>query len=196
MTFTMNTPPAFASTTPLSTSSENPISAPKCTARPGITASFSRRDFAALALAALAVPSVATLGATPALADRTVQATRRAYERYYPRISSGGATLRSIGASLRSGDVAAAKLDVESKEFDVKFRRALSIYATTFSDNYVGQKTRDLQLVTNRLFDELDKVKQAPEVTEEVMEHYKIAAEAYTKYVNIARLPKELLVGI
>jgi len=182
---------AFVTATPLSSITKKATPPTKCTTRL-ITASLSRRGFASLSLAALS----ASLCVSPALADRTVQATRRAYERYYPRISSGGDTLRSIGVSLRSGDVSTAKDAVESKEFDIKFRRALSIYATTFSDNYVGQKTRDLQFVTNRLFDELDKVKSAGEVTDEVMEHYKTATEAYSKYVNIARLPKELLVGI
>lgn len=131
----------------------------------------------------------------PALADHTLQSAKRAFDRYYPRIAAGGETLRSLAPLLSRGDVGAISEAVSQRDFDVKFRRALNIYATSFSDNYIGQKTKDLQYCANRLFDELSAMKNVQAVDENVMEHYTIAVQAYSKYVRIARLPQELLDG-
>ncbi len=151
---------------------------------------------AALGALAGVVTAVAAgaINPSPALADRTLMAARRSFERYYPRISAGGATLREIGAQLSKGNTSEVAAAVEAREFDVKFRRALNIYATSFSDNYVGQKSRDLQLCTNKLFDELGAMKASSEA-EDAVEHYSMAVEAFKKYVKIARLPKETAEG-
>lgn len=156
---------------------------------PHASASVSRRSFGAL----FSSVALTTLLPLPALADKTVQSQRRAYERYYPRILAGGATLRQIGESLEKGDIVEANASVNSKEFDVKFRRALSIYATSFSDSVLSQQSQDLIYVTNRLFDELKLLKNADSVTDDVIEHYKVSTEAYLKYNKIARLPKEMV---
>ncbi len=125
-----------------------------------------------------------------------MQSQRRAFERYYPRILAGGVTLREIGQSLEKGDIAEVNAAVNSKEFDVRFRRALSIYATSFSDSVLNQQSQDLLYVTNRLFQELESLKDASAVTDDVMEHYKVSTEAYLKYNKIARLPKEMVAGL
>lgn len=156
------------------------------------SAGLSRRAFGAL----LSSGVLSTLAPFPALADKTAQSQRRAYERYYPRILAGGVRLREIGQSLSKGDIAEANAAVSSKEFDVKFRRALSIYATSFSDSVLSQQSQDLLYVTNRLFDELNSFKNATSVTDDVMEKYNTATEAYRKYNKIARLPKDMVAGM
>lgn len=160
------------------------------------SARISRRSaMAALLRTSAAITAVGCVSPLPVLADHTLQSAKRALDRYYPRIAAGSETLRSIGAMLARGEVSAASAAANEREFDVKFRRALDIYASSFSDNYVGQKTKDLKVCSNRLFDELGALKTAESIDDEIMQHYTVAVEAFTKYVRIARLPIELLDG-
>lgn len=142
---------------------------------------------AASALALSALPR-------PALADRTFISAKRAYERYYPRISAGGETLKAVGASLAADRADEAAAAVSDPLFDVKFRRALGIYATSFSDSSVSQQSRDLVRCADRLFDQLGLMVAAADADGK-MERYSLAVEAYQKYVKIARLPKEAAMG-
>lgn len=185
---------AFLCSTPLNVQSNTTSRTTTCARTiPHASTSITRRSFGTL-LSGIATAIAIT--PNPALADKTPASVRRAFERYYPRILAGGVTLREIGDSLSKGDIAAANEAASSKEFDVKFRRALSIYATSFSDSVLSQQSRDLLFVTDRLFNELAAFKNSTSVTDEVMEHYKICTEAYLKYNKIARLPKEMVAGL
>lgn len=142
---------------------------------------MSRRDFATLIGVGAVTAAGLVTSPTPALADKTVQSQKRSFERYYPRIAAGGDTLRSVGDMLGQGDVAGAKEAVEAKEFDIKFRRALNIYATSFSDSALNKQSQELLYCSERLFNELETLKKAEKITNEVLEHYTIATEAYGK---------------
>ena len=63
-------------------------------------------------------------------------------DRYHPRILSFLATVAEIGGLLKKNDVSAARELIVDKQFDIRARRALSIYATSFSDNYVTETSR------------------------------------------------------
>lgn len=132
----------------------------------------------------------------PALADHTYVAAKRAYERYYPRIVAGVEQTRTIGTLVgTASDNAAIAEIVDGKLFDIKFRRALSIYATSFSDNYLGERSRDLLKCVDAFYTEIGKVKAAG-TAEEGKDHYNRAVNAMKNYFEIARLDKSSLKGL
>lgn len=146
-----------------------------------------------------AVSVLAALGAGIALphasrADHTLVSAKRAFDRYYPRIVDGSDILREVGKCLARGDVADAASLTEDKKFDIKFRRALRIYATSFSDNYVGKQSRQMLSCIDGMYGELQKMKDAP-TPEEAAQHYSVAVSAFKAYIKIARLPGTVTEG-
>lgn len=129
----------------------------------------------------------------PAFADHTYIAAKRSFERYYPRIIAGVEQTKEIGNLVRSeaGNAAVAEV-IDGKLFDVKLRRALSIYATSFSDNYLGERSRDLLKSVDLFYAEMGKVKKAASQNEG-MEHYNKAVNAFADYFEVARLDKSPL---
>lgn len=136
----------------------------------------------------------ALFSGAPALADHTYIAAKRSYERYFPRIVAGVEQTRTIG-TLVGTDAAGIADIVDGRLFDIKFRRALSIYATSFSDNYLGERSRDLLKCVEAFYAEMGKVKTAAG-REDGREHYNKAVNAITEYFEIARLDKASLKGL
>lgn len=81
---------------------------------------------------------------------------------------------------------------VSEKVFEVKLKRALSIYATSFSDNYLGERSRELLKCVDRFYAEIGKAKGG----EERAVHFNRAVDALRRYFEIARLDKNVLDGI
>lgn len=81
---------------------------------------------------------------------------------------------------------------VQDKVFDVKLRRALSIYATSFSDNYIGERTRDMLKSVDAFYGEVGKAKEGGER----VEHFNLAVDALQKYFEVARLDGKVLQGL
>lgn len=97
---------------------------------------------------------------------------------------------RQVGQVVKNGGSIDAI--VSDKVFDVKLRRALSIYATSFSDNYLGQRSRDLLKCVERFYVELGRAKGG----EERVAHFNRAVDALGRYFEIARLDKAVLDGL
>lgn len=97
---------------------------------------------------------------------------------------------RQLGRVVKDG----GSIDdiVSDRVFDVKLRRALSIYATSFSDNYLGQRSRELLKCVERFYTELGKARAG----EERVAHFNRAVEALGRYFEIARLDKSVLDGL
>lgn len=133
------------------------------------------------------------LSASPSLADHTYVAAKRAFDRYYPRIVAGVEQTREIRSLVRSGAGGEAVAEVvDGKLFDVKLRRALSIYATSFSDNYIGERSRDMLKYVDAFYAEMGQVKKAGN-TGDGVEHFNKAVNAFTNYFEVARLDKTML---
>lgn len=133
------------------------------------------------------------LFASPSLADHTYVAAKRSFDRYYPRIVAGVEQTREIRSLVRSGAGGSAVAEVvDGKVFDVKLRRALSIYATSFSDNYLGERSRDLLKFVDAFYAEMGEVKKAGNADEGV-EHFNKAVNAIENYFEVARLDKSVL---
>lgn len=147
---------------------------------------LSRR---ALLSGAFSAAAAAALSASPALADHTQQAARRSYDRYFPRISQGLDEVQAVREAISAGDLAKAKELTEAKTFDVKFRRALSIYATSFSDSNINKQSLELLSCVSGFFGGVDKATTA-ESKEAAVEDWNKAAEAMATYIRVARLAK------
>lgn len=132
------------------------------------------------------------LGGGAALADHTYVAARRAFDRYYPRILAGVDQVREVRGLVRGSGAGSVAEIVDGKVFDVKLRRALRIYATSFSDNYLGERSRDLLKCVDTFYAEMGKVKVASETVDGV-EHYNRAINALVNYFSVARLDKAVL---
>jgi hypothetical protein len=85
----------------------------------------------------MAAGLAAMLPVHPALADHTMVSGKVSLERYLPRIQTGLSQLREIRDAVKAGDLAMARRVVEDITFDQKLRRALNVYATSFSDSFV-----------------------------------------------------------
>jgi hypothetical protein len=83
----------------------------------------------------MAAGIVAVLPTGAARADHTLAAAKVSLDRYFPRIQTGLAQLRQVRDAIKAGDIAQARSIVQDKTFDIKLRRAMSIYATSFSDS-------------------------------------------------------------
>lgn len=145
------------------------------------TASISRRDFVKLA----PLPILVTLLPPPAKADHTYVAGKRSFERYHPRIVEVVERLSMIGERIAAGDMEGANAMISDKQLDIRGRRAMSIYATSFSDNYLGERSRDMLRCVEGLFKELGLVAGGTEVKM----HYGKAVEFMVDYYTVARLP-------
>lgn len=143
------------------------------------------------ALTALSSAGAALFLGAPALADHTYAAAKRSFDRYYPRILSGVDMMREVRAIVKGGPGSVADI-VDGKLFGVKLRRALSIYATSFSDNYLGQRSRELLSCVKRFYAEIEQVKEAGG-KEDMVEHYNGAVEALFVYFETARLDRAIL---
>lgn len=154
-------------------------------ARPPRPTSLSRRSLLLLVPAALfTLPDVAQ-------ADRTVVGARRAYDRYHPRILEAIDTIRKIGVAVANGDVNTASSLINDKVFAVKARRAFSIYATSFSDNYLGKMSRKLLKDVDTMYTELEQVAKG----NDMVDHFQAALEKLEAYYTTARLPMSELFG-
>lgn len=162
-------------------------SAVTASALPPLASRPSRRTILAGAAAAvLAVVTVPFLP-SPALADHTQQAARRSYDRYVPRIEAGIGEARIVGAAIKTGDLATAKDLASAKTFNVKFRRALSIYATSFSDSNINKQSIELIACVNGFFLQVDKAVNAKDADEAVAE-WNLASDALAAYIRVARI--------
>lgn len=148
---------------------------------------LSRR--AALSL----IPALAlVLQSTEALADHTVIAARRSYDRYHPRILAAIETIRKINTSVGKGDAEGAASLINDKLFSIKARRAFSIYATSFSDNYLGAQSREMLKNVDGMYSELELVATGADMAE----HFGAAVEKLEAYYSAARLPTDELAGL
>ena len=181
-------------TSSLSSSSSSSSSPPPPRMSASSTSRTSRRALLAIS-ASLATGAISLSHVDVALADRTLVAAKRAFDRYYPRIVEGRDTLQQVGNALKENDMDTAKTLTSKKEFDIRFRRALSIYAGSFSDNYVGKETRQLMACVQKLFDEVHLLQEATS-KEDALQHYDIAVKAFAVYIKTARLPKDALSGL
>lgn len=162
---------------------------PRASAAAG-AAGISRRA----ALAAACAGAAGLLAEAPAArADHTYVAAKRAFERYYPRIVAGVDQVREVRGIVAGADGSVAAV-VDSRVFDVKLRRALSIYATSFSDNYLGERSRDLLRSVDVFYREMAKVKGAAEG--DCVEHYNKAVDALQEYFEVARLDSSVVKGL
>lgn len=149
----------------------------------------SRREFLlTLSIGATAISVVPS----PAKADRTYVAAKRSYERYHPRILIAIETLRSVRDAVKASDASGAASFIDDKQFDIKARRALSIYATSFSDNYLGERSRAMLKSVNGLYTELNLVKKGVDMDV----HYTKAMENLEDYYKEARLPMSEIAGL
>lgn len=128
----------------------------------------------------------------PARADHTLASAKRSFDRYHPRIVEALGTIRQIGAAAAKEDVAAAEALMADKLFSVKGRRAFSIYATSFSDNYLGEQSRALLKHVEKMFAELEAVAKGKEMAM----HYDRAIDQLELYYEESRLPKAEVVGL
>lgn len=119
-------------------------------------------------------------------ADHTVAAAKVSFDRYHPRIVGAVDTMKKIGQVVKASDKTAAAELVKDKYFQVKARRAMSIYATSFSDNYLGGQSRLMLKCIDRMYSELDLLATGDDMTL----HYAEAVKALKKYYEEARLPK------
>ncbi|KAI0565551.1 hypothetical protein FGB62_17g348 [Gracilaria domingensis] len=174
-----------ASTRHVQLVSKNVLVTPNST----ITASLSRRQ---VLKTLTAIPIVAGLLPLPAFADRTAVGARRSYDRYHPRILALIETMKQIRLYVTSDDVSGAAALITDKQFDVKGRRALSIYATGLSDNYVGQTSRDMLKYVDAFYKELAIVADG----NNMVEHYGKAVDLLDAYYKEARLPPQELSGL
>lgn len=127
--------------------------------------------------------------AAPARADHTQAAARRSFDRYFPRIESGLEEARAVREAVKSGDVARARELAAAKTFDIKFKRALNIYATSFSDSNVNKKSLELLACVNGFYDGVAKAVSASS-TEAAVADWNKAAAAMEAYIRVARLAK------
>ena len=149
----------------------------------------SRREFLlTFSIAATAISMVSS----PAKADHTYVAAKRSYERYHPRILATIETLRSVRDAVKASDASGVANLIDDRQFDVKSRRALSIYATSFSDNYLGERSRAMLKSVNGLYTELNLVKKGVDMDV----HYAKAMENLEDYYKEARLPMNEIAGL
>lgn len=147
---------------------------------------FSRRQmFSSTALAAAAL----IVAPTSALADFTVAQAKRSYDRYFPRIEAGLEQAGEVRQAIIDGDIAKAKALTEEKTFDIKLRRAMSIYATSFSDSSINQQSRSLLACVDGFYDNTAKAVES-KTQEESIENWNQAAAAFAAYIRVARLLK------
>lgn len=153
--------------------------------------SMDRRNF----LIKLSTASLLSLALSPtaALADRTEVGVRRSYDRYHPRILGAIDTIRSVGDAVANKDAVAAGQLVNEKLFYVKGRLAFEIYASSFSDNYVTNKSRAMKQDVDVMFKELNQVAKGGD---EMAQHYQKALARLNRYYILARLPMSELSGI
>lgn len=104
-----------------------------------------------------------------------------------PRITAGIDEARIVGAAIKTGDLATAKDLAAAKTFDVKFRRALSIYATSFSDSNINKQSIELIACVKGFFLQVDKAVNAKDAEEAVAE-WNLASDALTAYIRVARI--------
>lgn len=116
-------------------------------------------------------------------------AAERSYQRYYPRIEAGVEQIRAVREAIGAGDIMRAKELAAEKTFDVKLRRALSIYATSFSDSNVNEQSRKLLAAVDGFYGGIAKATNATS-KEEAVEQYNKAASAFEAYVRVARINK------
>jgi hypothetical protein len=83
----------------------------------------------------MAAGIAAVLPTGAARADHTLAAAKVSLDRYFPRIQTGLGQLHQVRDAIKAGDIAQARSIVQDKTFDIKLRRAMSIYATSFSDS-------------------------------------------------------------
>lgn len=138
------------------------------------------------------VPAALVLAPGVAQADRTVVGARRAYDRYHPRILEAIDTIRKIGVAVANGDANTASSLINDKVFAVKARRAFSIYATSFSDNYLGKMSRKLLKDVDAMYAELEQVAKGGT---DMLDHFQAALEKLEAYYTTARLPMSELFG-
>lgn len=141
-----------------------------------------------------ALPAVLTLavGGQAALADHTLVAAKVSFDRYHPRILAAIETVRQIGRAAANGDSATAATLLNDKIFLVKARRALSIYATSFSDNYLGKGSRKMLKYIDGMYAELELVAGGTDMKE----HYNAAIDMLEAYYTAARLPRAEVSGL
>lgn len=125
----------------------------------------------------------------PASADHTQVAAKLSFDRYYPRIEAGIEEVRAIRDAIANGDLDSAKKLAAERTFSIKLRRALSIYATSFSDSSVNKRSRDLLACVDGFYSNINAAAEA-ESKEQAIEKYNTAASALQSYVRIARLNK------
>lgn len=100
--------------------------------------------------------------------------------------------MRDIRAAVISHDAAKVRDIVDSKIFDIKGRRAMSIYATSFSDNYLSERSRGLIKCVEGFFKEVRLVAEGVDMSD----HYEKAVHFLNVYYRGARLPMEELDGL
>lgn len=155
------------------------MSLPQPSSRP--SHHISRRAFLLSVLPAAAV----TAATSPAFADHTLTAAKLSYDRYHPRILETIEKVRQIGQAVTTGNVEAAAKIIQDKVFQVKSRRAFKIYATSFSDNYLTQKSRKMIKAMDAFYSAMDQVAKGTEMKM----HYNAAIDMLEVYYKIARLP-------
>lgn len=138
------------------------------------------------------VPAAFAMVASPVLADRTAAAAKVSYDRYHPRMLDAIEKVRQIGEAVAVGNTEAAAALINDKVFQVKSRRAFSIYATSFSDNYLNQDSRKMIKSIDKMYSELEKVAAGTEMKE----HYDTAIGFLKFYYKMARLPSTELTAL
>lgn len=132
-----------------------------------------------------AIPAAMTVAASPVFADHTPTAAKLSYDRYHPRILETIAKVRQIGQAVVADNVKAASDLIHDKVFQVKSRRAFKIYATSFSDNYLTQRSRKMIKSIDAFYSAMEQVANGAEMKA----HYNAAIDMLESYYNIARLP-------
>jgi hypothetical protein len=153
-----------------------------------MSAAPTRRAFLESGVAAAA--AVFSLSVcTPALADQTMATKRRSYDRYFPRIEAGIPLIAGIGTAIKAGNLPLAKSLAADKLVDIKLRRSLGIYATSFSDSSITVQSQELLAATAGFFENLNLAVNAKSQDEAVAK-FNLAADAYMAYIRVARLSK------
>jgi hypothetical protein len=97
--------------------------------------------------------------------------------------------VQAVREAVRAGELGKARELVRARTFDVRFRRALSIYATSFSDSNINKTSLELLSCIAAFFDGIDKALAAG-TKEESVDDWNKAATAMEGYIRVARLSK------
>lgn len=93
---------------------------------------------------------------------------------------------------MKSQNASDVKTLITDKVFDVKARRAFSIYATSFSDNYLGERSRAMLKCVDGMYNELALVADGTDMNL----HYGKALDWLKQYYVEARLPGNEIEGL